>query len=310
MPKLIDLVGQRFGRLKVLERDHSRKGATYWFCQCDCGNKVSVNGQNLKRGLTKSCGCLQKEKIKESLFKDKTGQKFGKLTVIKQDTTKDSSKGTYWLCQCDCGNPELISVHTCHLGKSTFSCGCLQKEKASQARLIDLTGQVFGKLTVLYREKSNNKNGRVHWICQCECGNICSVAGDYLKNGSTSSCGCINSKGEERIASILKSMDVIFNKQKTFQNLCGKNGYPLRFDFYLPEYNLCIEYQGIQHYQSRDFFGGEEQLKIQQEYDQKKEFYCKDNNIPLIIIPYTDLKKIDENYLQKLIYNAIHTVEN
>lgn len=64
-PKLIDLTGQRFGRLTVIEKTVPYKSngthATRWLCQCDCGRKTAVTGGNLKRGYTKSCGCLRRE---------------------------------------------------------------------------------------------------------------------------------------------------------------------------------------------------------------------------------------------------------
>lgn len=55
--KSIDLTGQRFGKLLVLERQPRPGQKTYYLCQCDCGNQISVDEVNLKRGLTKSCGC-------------------------------------------------------------------------------------------------------------------------------------------------------------------------------------------------------------------------------------------------------------
>ena len=66
--------------------------------------------------------------------KDITGQKFGRLTVVGLDEQKSSSQRSYWLCKCDCGNPKIQSVYLCQLtsGK-TSSCGCLHREKASEA---------------------------------------------------------------------------------------------------------------------------------------------------------------------------------
>lgn len=63
MGKLIDLTGQRFGRLVVIERAESRGEQTYWLCQCDCGNILTIKASNLRRGETQSCGCLRKEKF-------------------------------------------------------------------------------------------------------------------------------------------------------------------------------------------------------------------------------------------------------
>lgn len=70
MPEFIDLTGKRFGRLTVSERSlfsgNSKKPITYWECNCDCGNKTVVQGGALRRGVTQSCGCLQKEWTKEN----------------------------------------------------------------------------------------------------------------------------------------------------------------------------------------------------------------------------------------------------
>ena len=74
MPKtrLIDLTGQRFGRLVVLERTGTYKGSDgsgsspIWKCQCDCGEVVEVIGRNLRHGGTKSCGCIRRDKCRRS----------------------------------------------------------------------------------------------------------------------------------------------------------------------------------------------------------------------------------------------------
>lgn len=61
--KLIDLTGQKFGRLTVIQRNGSIDGHVAWKCECDCGKQVTVNGRNLRSGATQSCGCLHKEKL-------------------------------------------------------------------------------------------------------------------------------------------------------------------------------------------------------------------------------------------------------
>lgn len=72
MINFIDLTGQRFGRLVVIERiKNDEKGYVQWLCQCDCGNKIKVFSNNLRKGNTKSCGCLRKDKAKEIFTKHK-----------------------------------------------------------------------------------------------------------------------------------------------------------------------------------------------------------------------------------------------
>ena len=183
--QLTDMTGQKFGRLTVIERDYSRKGKhVYWLCKCDCGNITSVFSSNLRRGETKSCGCLRAE-IRKQLT-DMTGQKFGRLTVIERDYSR-KSKHVYWLCKCDCGNITSIRAQNLRSGHAQ-SCGCLRAETRKQPK--DMTGQKFGKLTVVERDL-NRKNTGVYWLCKCDCGNIKSIQADSLRSGHTQSCGCL-----------------------------------------------------------------------------------------------------------------------
>jgi uncharacterized protein YecE (DUF72 family) len=103
---------------------------------------------------------------------------------------------------------------------------------------------------------------------------------------------CAASKGEREIENILKEKNISYIAEKTF-NEC-KYINCLKFDFYLTEMNKCIEFDGIQHFESFDFFGGEEGLKELQKRDKIKNQYCKNNNIDLIRIPYWDFNKIEQ----------------
>ena len=135
----------------------------------------------------------------------------------------------------------------------------------------------------------------------CDCGNITIVTTKLLNNGHVSSCGCLawKSKGEDLIKRILELSNIGFISQFRFCKCKNKN--PLIFDFYLPDYNCCIEYDGEQHFKPVDFFGGEKHFKIQQKNDKIKTEYCKENGIKLIRIPYTDYGKLNEDYLLSLL---------
>lgn len=107
---------------------------------------------------------------------------------------------------------------------------------------------------------------------------------------------CRMSKGEVKISHILNELNIDYISQYTFKDCKDIN--VLRYDFYLPECNTCIEYDGIQHFKPTDFGSGDQE-KIQEEFKQTiyrdgiKTQYCIDNNIELIRIPYTDFDNIE-----------------
>ena len=92
----------------------------------------------------------------------------------------------------------------------------------------------------------------------------------------------------------MDNKNIKYIREKTFPNLLGVGNDYLRYDFYLPEYNLLIEYHGEQHEQAYDFFGGEEKLKQQQEHDRRKKEYAELHNIKLLEILYWDYNNIEE----------------
>ena len=109
---------------------------------------------------------------------------------------------------------------------------------------------------------------------------------------------CKESKGERRIAKILDNFHVEDKREYKFAD-CTYKGV-LRFDFYIPKSNICIEYDGMQHYQPIEHFGGEERQKEDNIRDNIKTEYCKNNNIKLIRISYLDFEKIEEILKQEL----------
>lgn len=129
MSKTIDLIGQRFGRLTVVSRAENKFGRTNWHCKCDCGNERDILAINLTRGFTKSCGCLHNEQLRERKLIDLSGQKFGRLLVLKR--AENHGRETYWKCRCDCGNTKEINGAKLKNGH-TKSCGCLSKEITSE----------------------------------------------------------------------------------------------------------------------------------------------------------------------------------
>lgn len=117
----------------------------------------------------------------------KYGDRFGKLVYVcdvgfKIIGKKKKEKCILSKCICDCGK-EHITLKNSLLSGHTKSCGCAANP------LRDLTGQKFGRLTVV--ERDSNIKDRTYWICECECGTKKSIAGYYLTKGKTRSCGCL-----------------------------------------------------------------------------------------------------------------------
>ena len=110
-------------------------------------------------------------------------------------------------------------------------------------------------------------------------------------------CGCPfckESKGEKIIKNFLIDNNISFEQQKKFDDCKYKLKLP--FDFYLSELNICIEYDGLQHYKCIKIFGGEKNFNLIKKRDEIKNDYCEKNNINLIRIKY------NENINEKLYF--------
>lgn len=129
MGKFIDLTGNRYGRLVVVERAENRitnSGQTkaMWKCLCDCGNEKIISAMDLKSGKVNSCGCLRKELALKKRIKDISGKTFGKITVISFYGSKNNR--ALWNCKCECGAECICDSHSLLEGRIS-SCGCGKK---------------------------------------------------------------------------------------------------------------------------------------------------------------------------------------
>jgi hypothetical protein len=129
----IDYTGQRFGKLVALEF-RPLNGRSAWICQCDCGAESRVDTQNLRRGVTKSCGCMmnaprgRKPKPPRQRPVDITGQRFSRLTAIVPMRSAESGRFS-WLCRCECGTYLVVITSNLRRGNTT-SCGCYRSKNA------------------------------------------------------------------------------------------------------------------------------------------------------------------------------------
>lgn len=202
----------------------------------------------------------------------------------------------------------------------TKSCGCLsikastdtiqkynQSEHTAWNRQKINSGDIVGDNGVIYlydiepylHPKTNRPYRRCMFCCPI-CGESFIALLNNVKRNYTKGCGLHQSYGEQKVVDILRKNNYHFIRQYTFPDLKGKGNHPLFFDFYLPNYNCCIEYDGIQHFEARDdnsIWNTTENLIQLQKRDEKKNKYCLIHNINLIRIPYTDFEILDSDYL-------------
>lgn len=313
-----DLLGPY--QIEMIERTIKTAGG-HWKAKFLCPNHPPEDPHyfetyitSVTKGEKKCCAECTKNNWGGDNF-NLVGQKFGHLTVLEK-TSKRQANSIIYKCVCDCDEHNVKEVSARHLKEGLVrSCGCLQREASKKAaqimnekKKIDLTNQKSGTWTALYRIKGKRKNGSCVWMCQCENGHYNEIStGNWGKIKTCRQCKTGRSLGEEKIQKILNKLQINFKEEYSFKDCVYKR--PLRFDFYLSNYNCCIEYDGIQHFQPTNF--SHDNFKERQEKDNIKTQYCKNNNIKLIRIPYTDIDLINEQYIiDKLKEYGIILLEN
>ena len=304
--KFQDLTGEKFTNLTVMYRseDHIQKSGrkkVKWHCLCNCGNEIDVIADNLKSYPNMACPeCANKNRSEHNKI-NVVGNKYGRLTILE---VIPNTRPTKVKCKCECGN-DYIGLQADIISKHTQSCGCLQSEHTSIANTKDWSGYVADCGVEFIKQDHMNEKGQWVWECKCGvCGNLFYELPSRINNGHTTSCGCrVQSFGEEYIQLLLIEHKIDFEPQYSF-NDC-RYLKVLHFDFAILKNGHVlglIEYDGRQHFESIDFFGGEEEFIKTKKRDEIKNEYCKENKIPLLKIPYIlstkEIKnKINEYYL-------------
>ena len=228
MSRTSDLTGKRFGKLTVLEKTGEQEDRYWtWRCRCDCGKETVINTKRLTRGTITHCGCEKNgNRFPGPVPDDLTGKRYGRLTVLCLDKQLESGK-TSWFCQCDCGNQCVVTAGSLHNHKRK-SCGCLHRELAA-GNTADLTGKVFGRLTVLEPANIQDSKGSVIWRCRCACGTEINVSEGSLSQGYYRSCGCIRQKCQESLHDTMTfventCVEVLEHRKSRSDNTSGFRG--------------------------------------------------------------------------------------
>ena len=207
-------------------------------------------------------------------------------------------------CKCrQCGT--IFKMDWAHLkiGQAHAPCARHNSKVKPHEQYEKEIHEIYPEITLL--SKYNGMHNKIK--CKCNaCGTIWNCWATNLIRGQAGCPTCRSSIGEYTISKYLLNNNIKFKQQYTFEDCVYKD--KLRFDFYLPDYNMCIEFQGEQHYFPVDFKGhGEKEAqeafdKLQIRDNIKKE-YCKNNNIELVEITYVDR---DRNRIDKVLDNIFN----
>ena len=177
---------------------------------------------------------------------DLTGQRYGKLTVLALTDQHNSYGRRLYRCRCDCGGERLATRSNLQRGEIT-SCGC-----QNHLPKKDLTGQRFGRLTVL--EIATPPNGRKRttykWLCKCDCGNTAIVSVNNLTKGGTQSCGCLQ---REAVQSLYRDCTAPCKlRESEHPRASNTSGYTgVSWDAARQKWAAEICFQGVSHFLGR-----------------------------------------------------------
>ena len=286
MPAKINLLNQKIGKLLVIEETNKRKNKSIvWKCQCDCGNIEEFSTKELRSdGIIQCHQCGNSRKPQINLTENIIGKKYNHLTVLEKSEKRIGGKIGY-KCQCDCEKKTILYVSKTDLENNhTTSCGCARRKYK--------IGDIISNKQIIGYIGSKNNNGHYYYKVKCLlCGREYEAIGQNLEK--TVGCGCQKSIGEFNIIQILQQNNIKYYKEYCFPNSL------LRFDFALLDkdnniYRL-IEFDGEQHYEQNIKNSGwntYEKYQYTLKNDLKKNQIAKDNNIPLVRIPYWERDNI------------------
>ena len=301
------LIGNKINEWTILDVIcDPNKSNTYLSVQCSCGTITELTVTDVTKNIKKDCGCMRRKRLDEKVieqYKHLVNTTINSWTVLKIVPPNEKCRKTSALCKCQCGTIKAVRIQYLLDGRSK-DCGCGRKAMLRETRTKNLVGQRFGKLVVVELLEDSNKFNRRLYRCKCDCGNEVIVQSSCLLNGYTSSCGCLISYYNMYIDQFLNRNNI--NHISEYPVVI--DGVRYRYDFYLPEYNLFIEYDGQQHFEVPRYYGEDIKsnqaiLEKTQQHDKIKDKYCKDNNINLLRIPYWEKDNIEtiiNNHLQRL----------
>lgn len=242
--------------------------------------------------------CGGKVKLTNETFAQKSEEIHGRGRYDYSDVNYKDNR-TKVLIGCNVCNIKFEQTPGNHLiGKGCKKCAN-NALRYTNEEFLDKSKEIHGD-RYIYPDEYKDTKTKIRIICRKH--------GIFKQNPSLHLSGkgcpiCNLSKGELKIKNIFDNLEIKYEIQKTF-NDC-KNISLLRFDFYIPEQNLLIEYNGKQHYEPVKYWKHENDFKKRQLRDKIKLNYCKDNNIDLLILPYTEFDNIEQIIKNKINHEPI-----
>jgi len=279
-------------RTKILHRykacGHEAKVVPYRILTgsgCDYCNRKKVGERNLKTHLE---------------FVSELNKINNKIEIIGEYTGARNKVS----CKCLICN-YLWSVEASSLVNAKTGCPkCANNLKITHDEFVEKVYSINTDIEILTEYIS--ANSKIKCLCK-NCGETWVTTSGALIYNKTGCPHCKVSHGELRILNWLKNQNINFDHQYKVSDLLGVNGGKLSYDFFLPQYNLFIEYQGIQHSKPVSKFGGDSQFQIQQEHDKRKREYALNHKINLLEIWYYDINNIESILTTNLKSKSVET---
>lgn len=286
--EVFSLVGDEYSLLSEYENCYNK----VLFKHNTCGNEFLMKPNSFLSGYRcPKCGiesrAFKRTKTNEE-FLVKVTEKFGNEYSMVSKYTKSTEKITFKHNNCGCE----FDMNPYNFLNSSEPCPqCSNRIKITtdyfKQEVFNLVGDEYSVLG-----EYHSAHAKIQ-LRHNKCGNVYDGCRNMFLKGHRCP-QCYSSKGEDKITKYLRDKSISFKSQKTFKGLVGLGGGNLKYDFYIPDYKLLIEYNGEQHYKPVEAFGGENQLEIQKEHDQRKRDYAKEHNYKLLEIGYWDFNNIED----------------
>lgn len=264
-------------QITVLHYTRMKDPAIIQCNKCQTITELSAGERFLSR--KRLChNCTPTAELQETLVKFQAWLKTSHFELVDElDTITSSTQHVHCKCLL-CGRVQQTKkIYDYLYGKD-----CYCQSKGSK-KPLDILMQELGAEYLLLEDYTNTDD---KLLFQHKCGHVFRIrVADVLRyKGICPSCNAWRSNGERKIDFLLTQHSVAFIKEK----VVNINGVNFRFDFWVPSLNLFIEYNGKQHYESVEYWGGDEAFQKRQKYDGIKQQYCQENKINLLIIKYND----------------------